>query len=53
VLGAVAADASAARYPRVAIRGTTAGFYGSASGTSYAAPEVAGAAALVWGANPA
>ena len=26
--------------------------YGYGSGTSYAAPEVAGAAALVWAANP-
>jgi subtilisin family serine protease len=28
------------------------GYYGWASGTSFAAPEVAGTAALVWGANP-
>jgi serine protease len=27
--------------------------YGFASGSSFAAPEVAGAAALVWAANPA
>ena len=29
-----------------------AGLHGSASGTSFAAPQVAGAAALVWAANP-
>jgi subtilisin family serine protease len=35
-------------------RGTpgATGSYGFGSGTSYAAPEVAGAAALVWAANP-
>ena len=32
--------------------GSTAGIYGYASGTSFASPEVAGAAALVWAANP-
>jgi len=46
ILGAVAATASPAAFPRV-----TAGF-GYASGTSYAAPQVAGAAALVWSVNP-
>jgi subtilisin family serine protease len=39
VLGAVASSAQG-------------GLYGVASGTSFAAPQVAGAAALVWGANP-
>jgi subtilisin family serine protease len=32
--------------------GSRAGLYGFSSGTSFATPEVAGAAALVWGANP-
>ena len=32
--------------------GSLAGSYGYGSGTSYAAPQVAGAAALVWAANP-
>ena len=32
--------------------GSRAGLYGFSSGTSFAAPEVAGAAALVWAANP-
>ena len=33
--------------------GSRAGIYGFSSGTSFATPEVAGAAALVWAANPA
>jgi subtilisin family serine protease len=33
--------------------GSTAGVYGFSSGTSFSTPEVAGAAALVWAANPA
>jgi subtilisin family serine protease len=32
--------------------GSRAGIYGFSSGTSFATPEVAGAAALVWAANP-
>src|SRR5207253_1948878 len=36
----------------MALPGSHAGAYGLGSGTSFAAPEVAGAAALVWGANP-
>jgi thermitase len=35
-----------------ALPGSHAGIYGFSSGTSFAAPEVAGAAALVWAANP-
>jgi subtilisin family serine protease len=33
--------------------GSRTGIYGFSSGTSFATPEVAGAAALVWAANPA
>lgn len=52
VFSAVAASSSTSRYPRTALPGSTGGVYGYGSGTSYAAPQVAGAAALVWGANP-
>jgi subtilisin family serine protease len=40
-------------WPRAKLPSSRAGLYGFASGTSFAAPEVAGAAALVWAANPA
>ncbi len=52
VFGAVSASSSESRYPRVSLPGSTTGLYGYASGTSFAAPQVAGAAALVWAANP-
>jgi subtilisin family serine protease len=52
VLGAVA-QASNMGFQAAALPGSTAGAYGYGSGTSYAAPQVAGAAALVWAANPA
>ena len=52
VLGAVSSSAPVSRYPRVALPAGGAGSYGYASGTSFAAPEVAGVAALVWGADP-
>jgi serine protease len=52
VLGAVA-RASNMGFQSAALPGSTAGAYGYGSGTSYAAPQVAGAAALVWAANPA
>ena len=52
VLGAVSALSSPATYPRIALPGSSAGLYGFASGTSFATPEVSGAAALVWAANP-
>ena len=52
VFGAVSASSSESRYPRVSLPGSVAGFYGYGSGTSYATPQVAGAAALVWAANP-
>jgi subtilisin family serine protease len=40
-------------WSRSPLPGSRAGIYGFASGTSFAAPETAGAAALVWAANPA
>ncbi len=52
VLSAVSASAPASRYPRVPLPGSLAGLYGYGSGTSFSAPQVAGAAALVWAANP-
>ncbi len=52
VLGAVSGRSSPNAYPRTEVPGVP-GLYGYASGTSFAAPQVAGAAALVWGANPA
>ncbi|HET7146596.1 MAG TPA: S8 family serine peptidase [Gaiellaceae bacterium] len=52
VLGAVSAASSPQQYPRTDVPGSTA-LYGYASGTSFAAPQVAGAAALVWAANRA
>jgi subtilisin family serine protease len=51
VLGALASGISSSYFMPAATPGT-AGTYGYGSGTSYAAPEVAGAAALVWAANP-
>jgi subtilisin family serine protease len=53
VLGAVSALSSPADYPRTQLAGAREGLYGFASGTSFATPEVSGAAALVWAANPA
>jgi subtilisin family serine protease len=52
VFGAVSASSSESRYPRVTLPGSATGVYGYANGTSFAAPQVAGAAALVWAANP-
>jgi subtilisin family serine protease len=51
VFGALSTLSSPAAWPRAALPGGTAGLYGYASGSSFAAPEVAGAAALVWAAN--
>jgi subtilisin family serine protease len=52
VFGDVSSLSSPVQYPRTALPGSRAGLYGYASGTSFAAPQVAGAAALVWAANP-
>jgi len=47
-----AAESADSDWPRAQPPWVSPGYYGWASGTSFAAPEVAGAAALVWGANP-
>jgi hypothetical protein len=52
VFGAVAAGSPRQYWPRYALPGSVAGLSGWSSGTSFSAPEVAGAAALVWAANP-
>ncbi len=52
VFGDVSRLSSPLLYPRVPLPGSHDGVYGYASGTSFAAPQVAGAAALVWAANP-
>jgi subtilisin family serine protease len=52
VFSAVSSIAPPAIYPRVPLPGSAHGLYGYGSGTSFAAPEVAGAAALVMAANP-
>jgi subtilisin family serine protease len=53
VFGAISKDSSPLDYPRVKLPGSAKGLYGYSSGTSFAAPQVAGAAALVWAANSA
>jgi subtilisin family serine protease len=50
VLGATTAGASTADFPRADV--APDGVYAYGTGTSYSAPQVAGAAALVWAANP-
>jgi subtilisin family serine protease len=52
VFGAVAANSPRDWWPRYALPGSVAGLYGWSSGTSFSTPEVVGAAALVWAANP-
>jgi subtilisin family serine protease len=52
VFSAVSSMSPWTSYPRVTLPGSLTGLYGYASGTSFAAPEVAGAAALVMAANP-
>ncbi|HEX3266795.1 MAG TPA: S8 family serine peptidase [Gaiellaceae bacterium] len=47
-----AAESGDSDWPHAATPWQTPGYYGWASGTSFAAPQVAGVAALVWGANP-
>jgi subtilisin family serine protease len=47
-----AAESADSDWPHAQPSWSSPGYYGWASGTSFAAPEVAGAAALVWGANP-
>jgi subtilisin family serine protease len=49
VFGDESADSD---WPHAQLPWASPGYYGWASGTSFAAPEVAGVAALVWGANP-
>jgi subtilisin family serine protease len=51
VLGALARGTPLG-FQSAVLPGSLAGSYGYGSGTSYAAPQVAGAAALVWAANP-
>jgi serine protease len=52
VLGATTGAASRADYPRATLP-SAQGSYAFGTGTSYASPQVAGAAALVWAAEPA
>jgi hypothetical protein len=52
VFGAVSSYSKPRNWPRYRLPGSTSGLYGYASGTSFSAPQVAGAAALVWAANP-
>jgi subtilisin family serine protease len=52
VFGAVASSAPFGSYARVSLPHSGRGLYGFASGTSFAAPQVSGAAALVMAANP-
>src|SRR5215831_5690501 len=46
------AESAQSDWPHAQTSWSSPGYYGWASGTSFAAPEVAGVAALVWGVNP-
>jgi subtilisin family serine protease len=50
-LNVFAAESADSDWPRAEVPWASPGEYGWASGTSFAAPEVAGVAALVWAAN--
>ncbi|HEY3544122.1 MAG TPA: S8 family serine peptidase [Gaiellaceae bacterium] len=50
IAGALSSAVPVSAFPRLA--SATTGLFGYGSGTSFAAPQVAGAAALVWGVNP-
>jgi subtilisin family serine protease len=52
VFGAVSSTSPPGAFAAVTLPGSSRGLYGYGSGTSFAAPEVAGAAALVFAANP-
>ena len=52
VFGGLAYSSRPGEWPRYALPGSTVGLYGWSSGTSFSAPQVTGAAALVWAANP-
>jgi hypothetical protein len=52
VFSGLASTSASRNWPRHLLPGSTAGLYGWASGTSFSTPQVAGAAALVWAANP-
>ena len=53
VLSALSSTGTNVGYVSVPVPGSSSGLYAFSSGTSFAAPEVAGAAALVWAANQA
>jgi subtilisin family serine protease len=52
VFGALSSSSDPGHWPRQSLPGSVSGLYGYGSGTSFSSPEVAGAAALVWAANP-
>jgi subtilisin family serine protease len=52
VFSAVSSASSWSLFPRVTLPGSGGGYYGYGSGTSFAAPQVSGAASLVMAANP-